>query len=273
MTNFDGIFAKISRADDQASSLKADMDRLCADIRQSIVHEVHEDADEQVWVFRGSTPNVPIEWFIRLGEILYNLRSALDHLVWQLVFANGREPGRHNSFPIIKNEDDWQTQKTEKRWMLKGVSQSAEDTIQCLQPYTGGINLPFDVAVFQTLHTLCNIDKHRHLILAIIGSYGIESVDFRHNHPPLDRPNTSPLPQGLVPLGKIEKGRVMLLWKDARVTIDPNFQLDVRFEDVGQPEVTAGTVPDILGECIEAVQGAVEILTNRVAEHRHSVEE
>ncbi len=94
--------------------------------RSRAFNEVHEDADEQVWVFRGSTPNVPIEWFIRLGEILYNLRSALDHLVWQLVLANGKTPGRDNSFPIIKNEDDWQTQKTGKRWMLKGVSQSAK---------------------------------------------------------------------------------------------------------------------------------------------------
>ena len=262
MTNFDGIFAKISRADDQASSLKADMERFCADIRQSIVHEVHEDADEQVWVFRGSTPNVPIEWSIRIGEILYNLRSALDHLVWQLVLANGREPGWRNAFPIIDKQSNWHKATSQ----LKGVSSTVETMVESLQPYTGGINLLFDVAVFQTLHTLCNIDKHRHLILAIIGSYGIEPIVFRHNHPPLDRLNTNPLPQGLAPLGKIEKGRVMLLWKDARVTIDPNFQIGVSFEDIGKPEMTAGTVPDILGECIEAVQGAVEILTNRVAE-------
>ena len=264
MTNFDGIFAKISRAGDQASSLKADMERFCADIRQSIFHEVHEDADEQVWVFRGSTPNVPIEWSIRLGEILYNLRSALDHLVWQLVIANGREPGRHNAFPIIDKQHNWH----EATSQLKGVSSTVETMVERLQPYTGGINLPFNVAAFRALHSLCNIDKHRHLILAIIGSYGIESIGFGHNHPPLQGSSTSPpLKACGSPGAKIKKGKVLLCLNSAVQEFHPSFQLDVRFENVGQPEVTAGTVPDILGECSEAVQGAVEILTE------HSVEE
>ena len=108
MTNFKGVHAKINRASDQINSLKADMDRFCEKIRRSIVHEVHKEANEQVWVFRGATPNVPIEWSVRLGEIFYNLRSALDHLVWQLVLANGQTPRRHHAFPIVKDEGDWQ---------------------------------------------------------------------------------------------------------------------------------------------------------------------
>ena len=64
------------------------MDRFCEDMQKAIAHEVRKDADEQIWVFRGATPNTSIEWSIRLGEILYNLRSALDHLVWQLVLTN-----------------------------------------------------------------------------------------------------------------------------------------------------------------------------------------
>ena len=237
------------------------MDRFCADIRPSIAHEVHEDADEQVWVFRGETPNVPIEWSVRLGEILYNLRSALDHLAWQLVLANGQAPGRHNAFPIVKTEEIWKKQ-AKGQWALSGASQSAVDMVRRLQPFTGGIGLPFNVRGFWELHSLCNIDKHRHLIFAIAGSYGMRNpIVFGHNQPPLDRPSSRPPLQGRGGLGKIEKGHVMLRLNDTGVKIEPNFQIDIRFEDIGEPDITAGTVPSVLDECLAAVQGAVKLLT------------
>jgi hypothetical protein len=36
-----------------------------------------------------------------LGEIIHDLRSSLDHVVWQLVIANGSLPGYWNQFPIF----------------------------------------------------------------------------------------------------------------------------------------------------------------------------
>ena len=258
MTNFDGISAKIRRADDQTSSLKADMDRFCEDIRQSIVHKVREDADDQVWLFRGATPNVPIEWSVRLGEILYNLRSALDHLVWQLVLANGQKPGNHNAFPIVNKQCDWQGATSQKK--LKGVTPKVKAMIERLQPYTGGINLLFDVSAFWTLHSLCNIDKHRHLNMVIVGSYGI-------NHPLLHGPSTNSPLKGSGALGKIEKGQVLFCLNSAVEEFDPSFQLDVRLEDEREPEVTAGTVSSILHECLAAVRGTVELLAKETTEH------
>ncbi|HEV3192837.1 MAG TPA: hypothetical protein VGY54_20165, partial [Polyangiaceae bacterium] len=37
-----------------------------------------------------------------IGEFLHDLRSALDHIAWQLVMNNGGEPTRDTSFPILK---------------------------------------------------------------------------------------------------------------------------------------------------------------------------
>ena len=234
------------------------MDRFCADIRQSIIHEIHEDAEEQVWVFRGETPNVSIDWSVRLGEILYNLRSALDHLVWQLVLANRQVPGRHNAFPIFQNDEIWNKQ-AKGQWALSGVSQSAVTMIRRLQPYTGGIGLPFNVWGFWELHSLCNIDKHRHMIFAIVGSSGLQ----RHIQLPFDGSISRRPLRGRGDLGTIRKGHVMLSLNDAGVKIEPDFQIDIRFEAIGEPEITAGTVPNILRECLEAVRGAVELLTPR----------
>ena len=233
------------------------MNRFCEEVRQSIIHEVREEAGEQVWVYRGDTPVAPIEWSIRIGEILYNLRSALDHLVWQLVLANGQKPSRSNEFPITKDESDWSKNKNK----LKGVAPRVEAIIERLQLFTGGINLPFDVGAFQTLNTLCNIDKHRYLIVAIVNSSGTEPITFGYNHPPLHRPETSPPLQGSGLLGKIERGRVLLRFNDAKAEMKPSLRIKIGFQDI--PEMGRGVVPVILRNCLEAVQGAVSILTRK----------
>ena len=253
MTNFKGINAKIRHAGDQTSSLKADMEKSCADIRQSIVHEVCQDADEQVWVFRDATPNVPIEWSVRVGEILYNLRSALDHLVWQLLLANRQNPGRHNAFPIVNKPCDWQKATSQ----LEGVTSQVEKMIQRLQPYTGGysdLHLPFDVWALWTLHSLCNIDKHRYLhLVTVVPDADVDEIL-------CNKPDGSPSLQGYGYAGKIKENKVLLRFNNAAATINPTFQLDVCFEDI-EPEVTGGsTVPVILDDCLAAVRGVVKRL-------------
>ena len=59
---------------------------------------------------------MPVRWPIEVGEFVHNLRSALDHLVWQLAVAH-RDcaglragdacPGRHNRFPIHDIPGGW----------------------------------------------------------------------------------------------------------------------------------------------------------------------
>ena len=256
MNKLNGIYAKISQADGQIDSLTADMDRFCTDIRQSIVREVREDSDEQVWVYRGETPRTPVEWSVKFGEILYNLRSALDHLVSQLLLANGQEPNRQNAYPIVNDESKWSSNKDR----LKGVLPSVETIVERLQPYTGGLYLPFDVRAFWTLHTLCNIDKHQHLHRFIVQTSGIAPIGFGENHPPLNRPSTSPPLQGWGSWGKIEKGKVLLRFNNATAELHPSFQIEVRFEDAGEPEVSVEPVPHILRQCHTAVRWAVDRL-------------
>ena len=89
------------------------------------------------------------------------------------------------------------------QWALSGVSESAVDMIRRLQPYTGGPALPFNVGAFWQLHSLCNIDKHRHLVFAVVSSDGLSH---RHNRPPLDSPFLHALFEGVVIWGRSRKG-------------------------------------------------------------------
>ena len=259
MTNFEGVHAKISRASDEISWLKRDMDRFCTDIQQTIVNEINEDADEQVWVFRGATPNVPIEWSVRLGEIFYNLRSALDHLVWQLVLANRQKPGRRNAFPIVKDEGDWQ-RATRRLKRLKGVAPRVEAEIERMQPYTGGIGFLFDVSKFWTLSELCNIDKHRHLNMVAVALDASKRF-FEKTDAALSGNNPRSI-EGEITLGKIVQGKVLASFTTTEM-INLRLQICIQFEDEEDPEVTTGTVLNILDECLKTVREAVELLTKR----------
>lgn len=46
---------------------------------------------------------VPLTFSAIIGDVLYDLRSALDHLAWQLVIANGGTPNRDTAFPIYSS--------------------------------------------------------------------------------------------------------------------------------------------------------------------------
>ena len=250
MTDLVGIHAKLRRAKDQIGEITNESQGLCAEVAKAITREVCEDANKQVWIYRGETPNTPIEWSVILGEILYDLRSSLDHLVWQLVLANGQTPGRHNEFLITTDHQSWQQTKGRA---LKGVSKRHEAMIGYLQPYTGGMNLPFDVSMLKILNDLGNTEKHRHLILGVLVSKGIEPLDSQ-----LDDSSTRPPLRGSFMTGRIETGKVLLELNNADMDIVPSFEVDVGLANIGLP---GWTLLHILDKCLRTVKGCVEFLT------------
>ena len=254
MTTLEGISEKIARADEELQLLNADISQLCDDQGKYINHEVLLNAGEQVWVFRGETPKVPIRWFVRVGEIAYNLRSALDHLIWQLVLANGHNPGRHNTFPVVTSSSNWEG----ARGSLNGVSPRSEAQIKYLQPYTGGIGLDFDVSNYSRLDSLCNIDKHRHLNSGIVALRNIKPLISE-----ADLGKDPPF-QGWSYLGKLERDKVVLRLRPPDREVRASFDIRVHFEDTQKPEFTHVAVTDTLRDCLVAVRKAVALLRNQL---------
>jgi len=255
--NLTGIHAKIRRAEQQIQMISDEAEGICKDVQQRIVREVREDIDKQVWVYRGGTPNAPISWSVTFGEILYNLRSALDHLIWQLVLANGQCPGRHNAFPITNDAQRW---KKTKDNLLSGVSSRHKSMIGYLQPFTGGIDLPFDVSNFKLLRDLSDIEKHRHLIVAFIASMGPARDGILGIDPPelVDLSVRTPF-KGLARLGKIENGKELLEFNNSHIEVStPSFQIALCFADDG---LAYGSAPNILAQCLRTVRGSIDILT------------
>ena len=42
-----------------------------------------------------------------VGELIHDVRSALDHLIYELVSENDEDPGEHTQFPIYGTEKEW----------------------------------------------------------------------------------------------------------------------------------------------------------------------
>lgn len=97
------------------------------------------------------------------GDILGNLRTTLDYLVWQLVLLGGRRPGRQTAFPIVKREQDWAVQGAAA---LKGVPAEWAELIEAMQPFRR-FDLP-DLHPLAILEHMNNINKHRFLPVAVL---------------------------------------------------------------------------------------------------------
>lgn len=98
-------------------------------------------------------PPIPAEVGLIAGDALQNLRSALDHLIWQLVLANGKVPTRSNSFPVADSSAKYIAALGNGK--VKGVRKDAIDAIDAIKPYKGG-----DDQIWH-IHALNNVDKHR----------------------------------------------------------------------------------------------------------------
>ncbi len=68
-----------------------------------------------------------------VGEIVYNLRAALDHLVWGLATRNGRISVGRVGFPVCDSPEHFK--QVSHGGMLKGVPRKFYPLIASAQPY------------------------------------------------------------------------------------------------------------------------------------------
>jgi hypothetical protein len=118
-------------------------------------------------------PMPVLKWSPLIGDILYNARSALDHLAWQLAVIHCApcRPPNGVRFPIFCSEKDFfKRMKDGRRWafgsgvyQFRAMSHDAQALILELQPYKRRKNPERDP--LWVLHQLCNEDKHETLPL------------------------------------------------------------------------------------------------------------
>jgi hypothetical protein len=100
---------------------------------------------------------IPIEMSLVTGDILHNLRCALDHLARQLVMIGPRpDPNTEFNFPIHNKVGD---HKACLKAIKKQVRSDAIDAFAAIEAYRGGKG--HDIWI---LNRLNNVDKHRVIV-------------------------------------------------------------------------------------------------------------
>lgn len=173
----EGVRLKRSRAWDQIGGLKSDIDAFLREEPAPYVPRIDFNGQTQILTISVHINKSPdTMWSVRIGEIVHNLRSALDHTVWELFIRNNRRPpqrGSMNQFPIFDAQAGFDKRGTGQ--FLKGISQKAVQLIRAEQPFSvsdGGTGEGIQSPLWH-LKELSNCDKHRtiHLTGTLIEKY------------------------------------------------------------------------------------------------------
>lgn len=172
---FQDIVAKIQNAEQRF----ADFDRQLGEFWNSTPYagEARDDTTtrRRVWVVTKVDP-IPRKLRAAASDVISNLRSALDHVAYQLVLQSraGLRPTWNVYFPIAGSSVDYPNLR---EGHLKGVPRDVLRMIDDVEPYKGGLGH----ALWQ-LNELSKIDKHRLLVgtASTFGGISIREIFAEH---------------------------------------------------------------------------------------------
>lgn len=137
----------------------------------------HKFCGQLIILKNHAIPEPDTDTILLAGEILYQLRSALDHLICQLVIRNGFghtiETHRRHQFPIFETPEGYRERAGGMIW---NVPKAAEPLIEREQPYQRTAHTPRNDLLF-SLNELNNTDKHRLLPVVVAGISAIHIRD------------------------------------------------------------------------------------------------
>lgn len=153
-----GVETKIERAKEHYIEMREGINQYLSSKPYHVDIE-KDDSGRAVYRLRVDTPPPP-RLSAMAGDVVHNLRAALDHLAWALVEANGGTPSRGTEYPIASSKKDLPALA---KGRLKGASNRSLQLTRRFKPYKGGTE------GFWQLHQLDIRDKHR-LLFTLVAS-------------------------------------------------------------------------------------------------------
>jgi hypothetical protein len=265
MTPLELVRAKIGRAVKHIGDLEAAVLAFLYGHPYEISLDYNDQTGQYEWSLVKAA-EIPTSIPIIAGDAIHNLRSVLDHLVWQLILTQGQKPRPGvTGFPITETLEEYRTPKIRRK--IEGVGPIAEATIDALQPYKGGND------ALWRLHCLNNIDKHRLILSAasamshhhLLPSQKLEITEmFYGSYPdasaPPDlsgvfiKPRAAAFP--------LEVGKKFFTLPRSEMEKDFTFKLNVAFNEPGivQGETIVETVKQLSGLVIQIVDTLTPLL-------------
>jgi len=173
--SLDGPRAKHRRAIEHIQALHGKIDEFAErNPDPKVEHFDQQTGRYTLAVQFGDEPDAE-RWGILLGDAIHNLRSALDHIPWQLVLLNGATPGPENQWPLCRSREGYLNQ--ERRAVSAsarpscGVSRRTREqsSISCSLTALGR---GWTSIFLSSLAPLSNADKHRIIQAGFMGIQG-----------------------------------------------------------------------------------------------------
>ncbi len=166
MSSLAGAKAKVERAKQHIRDLNTEI-RAFLDGQPYTISTKNDLQTRKLIYYVADVRSVPLSIAAITGDVIQNLRSALDHLAYELVVVGTGSAGPHTRvyFPIFSSASKYEAGEDAH---TKGMRKDAIDAIDAVKPYNGGND------TLWKLHELNRIDKHRLLLTA--GSH-FQSVD------------------------------------------------------------------------------------------------
>ena len=160
--SLEGPLKKIERANEHIENLSIKVNSFLGLCGYKVRRDFEGDPPSfVVTVEEVNFPPVPNQFSIIAGEVVYHLRSALDHVIFELIRANRREPSGENMWPVLSQE-----RESILKTKIKGVSTTAFKLIESHQPYNLGTS--YKEHPIWRLNKLHNWDKHNFLIRTFV---------------------------------------------------------------------------------------------------------
>lgn len=165
IASFHGIEIKLQRSYVHLDQLQRGFGRRTDSDAYRFKPEVKDDGAKHI--YRADRPPADADdWGLIAGDCVHTLRSALDHLAWQLVISNDGHPGPTTSFPIWSRQPKGRIPIIRHPRPLRvagGIAPKALAMIEEVQPYKGTDPGSMGL-VLRHLADLDILDKHRQFI-------------------------------------------------------------------------------------------------------------
>jgi hypothetical protein len=155
-------WSKIDRADEHYNALRSELKAFAEVQPYRPVSDHNADFTKHWLSVEFDQPEDFAQWGLMFGDCVHNLRSALDHVVYEIaVHESGTDPPpawKTLMFPIMATESDFQ-KNGERR--IKTLSDPVKAFIKQQQPYSR--SGPTDRTFMLRLHDSDIEDKHRRI--------------------------------------------------------------------------------------------------------------
>ena len=160
-----GVYVKLDRARAHLRDFDT-QSHLIIDACQEALTRAYDRQRSEYVMWLDPVPEVHPVLSAVIGDAVHNLRASLDHLAWKLVIADGITPNSGSTFPIEVDVPKLDRRGIALPNISPGVSYDARSILDEVQPYKREKPESHGLA---TLHRLDIGDKHRQLLIAVLG--------------------------------------------------------------------------------------------------------